>query len=876
MKNIFLLLPLVILLATTVGDAVAATAAKRPNILWLAGENLAHDLGCYGAQNVRTPNLDRLAVEGVRYTNVIATNPTCAPSRSAFFTGMYQTSTDTHPMRSHRTDAYRLPEGVRPVTHRLRDAGYFTANLKTLDGKEIGTGKLDLNFVNEGPIYHENSGDWSALPKDRPFFAVVNALESEYDIYDRQTWKHARAEWVGEREHEKIATPQNVTPPPYYPDHSVVREEWARYLNSVSGMDKRFGVVLDKLRAEGREDDTVIIFFGDNGRLEPRGIHWCYDSGLRVPLIIRWPKNFPAPARYTPGTVNDEIVSLLDLTATTLAAAGVPRPMLMQGHSLIGERTAPPRSAVFSARDRIDETEQRIRSVHDRRFHYIRTLSSGPTFASLNRYKEKCFPIYPLMRELLAQGKLTGPPLDLMQRTGPSEELYDLRADPHEIKDLSRSSQPEHREALIRLRAALDTWMVETGDRGHIPESREVVAPFEKEMHDWFGTPAWAKVDAGQSSPAALSSLTLAAVLHDEAAFAGAHDIEVRDGIAYIAGKGFTTRALPGNGIFPYAKGKGGSIAIVDVKQPSAPKLLWHTREPLAFEDAETVLLLDRDRVLIGTRDVFLFDVSNPAKPQQLAALKERPRVDIINGLVRRGDVAFGANKEGYIFALDVAKPDRIALLGAHNAREVDGFERPHDLAVSGDLIVVVAPEGFGAGSKPGKLGVYRVAHPQTHQVLPPDQWTLVGKLEHPFLAGANRVMTRGNFAYVGSSLTIGNSLNRPDGLQANVSIVDLSNPAQPRMRGSLEFPAGLGPNGLEVAGAVVFSAGGKTVQAIDVSAPDTPRELARFASADAFPGGTDDAHDLVYHDGHLFVTAQNSHSLVILKVSDELSRRSK
>jgi N-sulfoglucosamine sulfohydrolase len=186
------------------------------------------------------------------------------------------------------------------------------------------------------------------------------------------------------------------------------------------------------------------------------------------------------------------MVSLLDLTATTLAAAQIPRPMLMQSHSLLGERTAPARTYAFAARDRIDETEQRIRSVHDARYHYIRTLSTGPTFASLNRYKEKCFPIYPLMRQLLAEGKLTGAPLELMQRTGPGEELYDLRSDPHEIKNLAGSTEPAHREALLRLRAALDTWMVETGDRGHIPEPREIVAPFTKEMHDWFGTPAWA------------------------------------------------------------------------------------------------------------------------------------------------------------------------------------------------------------------------------------------------------------------------------------------------------------------------------------------------------------------------------------------------
>jgi N-sulfoglucosamine sulfohydrolase len=487
------LLPPLLLITSLAAASAAAPAPARPNILWLIGENLAHDLGCYGAKHVHTPHLDRLAAEGVRYTNVFATNPTCAPSRSAFFTGMYQTSTDTHHMRSHRNDDFRLPAGVRPLTHRLRDTGYFTANLKTLAGREVGTGKLDLNFVNEGPIYHENSSDWSNLPKDRPFFAVVNALESEYDIYDRQTWKHARVEWVGEREHVKHARPEKVTPPPYYPDHPLVREEWARYLNSVSGMDRRFGFVLEQLRADGREDDTVIIFFGDNGRLEPRGIHWCYDSGLRVPLIIRWPKNFPAPPQCAPGAVNDELVSLIDLTATTLAIAGIAPPMLMQGRNLLGRQLTPPRQFVFAARDRIDETEQRIRSVHDRRYHYLRTLSTGPTFASLNRYKEKCFPIYPLMRQLQAEGKLSGPPLDLMNRRGPSEELYDLQTDPHEIRNLVDSSDPAHRDALARLRAALDTWMIETGDRGAVPEPREIVAPFAREMHDWFGTPAWVK-----------------------------------------------------------------------------------------------------------------------------------------------------------------------------------------------------------------------------------------------------------------------------------------------------------------------------------------------------------------------------------------------
>ena len=459
-------------LAALPAASLPAPAARRPNILWLVGENIDLDLGCYGEKLVSTPNLDRLAAEGVRYTHVFTTNPTCAPSRSAFMVGMYQTSTGTQNMRSHRDDDFRLPPGVRPLTHRLKDAGYFTSNIKTIGDRSVGTGKLDLNFVNEGPIYE--SDEWSALKSHQPFYAQVNSHEVEYDIYDRKSASKRRVEWVGEREHEKIATEENVTPPPYYPDHPVVRQEWARYLNSVSGMDRRIGWVLDELRAEGLEDDTVIIFFADNGRLEPRGIHWCYDSGLRVPMIIRWPKNFPAPPQIRPGVVNDQVISLLDLTATTLAIAGIPRPPLMQSRNFLGTHADQPRQYAFSARDRIDETVLRIRTVRDARYRYIQNQIPGPTFTSLNRYKEKCFPIMPLMRQLYAEGKLTGAPLALMAARAPDEELYDIDRDPHEIVNLASSTKPEHREALVRLRTALEVWITETGDRGQSRASNMV------------------------------------------------------------------------------------------------------------------------------------------------------------------------------------------------------------------------------------------------------------------------------------------------------------------------------------------------------------------------------------------------------------------
>ncbi|MDG1324127.1 MAG: sulfatase [Opitutales bacterium] len=461
----------------------------KPNILWIVGENLKLDLGCYGAKNVKTPNLDKLAAQGERYTKVFSTSPVCAPSRSAFFVGMYQTTTDTHNMRSHREDDYRLPAGVRPITHRLRDEGYFTANLKTMDGEEIGSGKLDLNFVNEGKLY--DGGKWEELKENQPFFAQMNTLECEYDIYDRNTWRQPRVEWKGEKHHEKIATAKNVTPPPYYPDHPVVRQEWARYLNSVSGMDKTIGKVLQRLKKDGLADNTIVMFFGDNGRIEPRGIHWCYDSGLHVPMIIRWPTGFHAPANYSVGAVKDEVVSLIDITPTTLGFAGIKKPFGMHGRIFLGNRVGPERTYAFSARDRVDETVNRVRSVRGKKYHYLRNYYPDRHFTSLNRYKEKCFPIKPLMRELMAAGKLKGPPAALMSSTVSPEQLFDTETDPHEINNLADSPKPQHRQALLRMRTALNTWIVETQDQGEFPEPEGVIAPFDKEMHDWFGTPEW-------------------------------------------------------------------------------------------------------------------------------------------------------------------------------------------------------------------------------------------------------------------------------------------------------------------------------------------------------------------------------------------------
>ncbi len=467
-----------------------AQERQQANILWIVGENFSNDLACYGQANVATPNLDGLAAEGIRYTNTFSTSPVCAPSRSCFMLGMYQTTTDTHHMRSHRRDAFRLPAGVRPLTHRLKEEGYFTANITHLGDEEIGTGKLDLNFVNEGRLY--DTSQWDELKEREPFFAQINLPEAEYDIYDRKSAQKKRVRWVGEEWHPRIANEENVLPPPYYPDHPIVKREWARYLNSISGADIRVGKILARLRQDGLEENTVVVFFADNGRLTARGIHWPFDQGLRVPLIVKDASNVPVLAETErPGSVSHRVVSLLDLTATTLSIAGIQRPLGMQSRVFLGKDADPPRSFAFAARDRIDETVIRMRSVHDERYHYIRNHTPGAGFETLNRYKEKCFLVKPLMRQLKAQGKLSGPALELM-KPFPDEMLFDTQSDPHEIRNLVASKKPAHRAMLHRMRAALDAWGPETGDRGHIVEPDAIVAPFIKEMHDWFGTPDWA------------------------------------------------------------------------------------------------------------------------------------------------------------------------------------------------------------------------------------------------------------------------------------------------------------------------------------------------------------------------------------------------
>lgn len=452
---------------------LGVAAPSRPNILWILAEDMSPDLGLYGVPEVHTPHLDGLARRGMHFTRVFTTSPVCSPSRSAFMTGMYQTTIGAHNHRSHRPgdpspSPFPLPQGVRVLTDWLRDAGYFTANIRHLpEGVDFqGTGKTDWNFSYEGEPY--DSDRWADLKNHQPFFAQMQFPET----HRGEAWDSAHLRI------DRPADPSKVQIPPYYPDHPVVRQDWAQYLNAVMALDRKVGVVLDLLQADGLAEHTVVIFFSDHGRAMMRAKQWPYDSGLRIPLILYWPPGFPPPAGYQAGTESEELLSALDVTATTLALAGVPKPEKMQGRIFLGKDREPPRRYVFGGRDRGDETVDRIRTVRSARYRYLRNFFPGRPFLQTNRYKLANYETIWVMKKLAVEGKLTPVQQQLLAPTRPIEELYDLQADPHETQNLAAS--PAHRQILHELRRVLDRWLLESDDQGRFPEDPEVVEYYEE------------------------------------------------------------------------------------------------------------------------------------------------------------------------------------------------------------------------------------------------------------------------------------------------------------------------------------------------------------------------------------------------------------
>jgi arylsulfatase A-like enzyme len=435
--------------------ALAAERPARPNFLWLIAEDFGNHLGCCGTKEVWTPNLDKLAAAGVRYPRFYTTSPVCSPSRSAFMTGMYQTTIGAHNHRAHRDDGYRLPAGVRLLTDWMRDAGYYTVNVRHLPARLgfRGTAKTDWNFT--PPEKPFDSDRWADLAKHQPFFAQLNFQET-----------HRRFNAP------KRADPAKVEVPPYEPDHPVTRADRAAYLDSATELDRKVGLVLKQLEADGLADSTVVVFFGDNGQSHVRGKQFCYEEGLNVPLIVRWPKKFPAPKHFKPGTLDRRLLAAIDLAPTMLSLAGAAKPAKMEGEVFLGDKAGEPRRYAFGARDRCDETVFRLRTVCDVRYRYIRNFTPDRPFLQANQYKEKAYPVWNLLKELHKAGKLTPAQERLCDKSMPEEELYDLEKDPHEVENLAK--KPEHKETLARLRQALDGWIKATNDQGRMLEPEEL------------------------------------------------------------------------------------------------------------------------------------------------------------------------------------------------------------------------------------------------------------------------------------------------------------------------------------------------------------------------------------------------------------------
>lgn len=474
-----LLAVFVTLSAPSVGE-VEADPADRPNILWLIAEDMGPDFPAYGTDPSRpaavaTPHLDSLAAEGQLYTHAFTTSPVCSPSRSALNTGMYQFSIGAHNHRSHRPNdpspyPHPLPSGVRLVSDWLRDAGYFTGNVVQFPDAVTfeGTGKTDWNFSYRGRPF--DTDDWDELVAEKPFYGQVNfQLTHRGGVWDRA---HAIV--------DEPIDPSAVAPPPYYPDHPVVRDSWAQYLNGVMALDGRVGEVLDQLRRSGVADSTIVIFTADHGRAMPRGKQWAYDSGLHVPLIVYVPPALDPPAGYRAGERSDRLVSGIDLAATTLALAGVPDPTSMQGEIFLGSDRDRPRRYVFGGRDRGDETVDRVRTVRSHRYRYVRNYFPGRPFFQTNRYKLANYPIIWVMHELHRRGELTPAQEFYLRPERPREELYEPTRDPWEIENLVDSTA--HRSILHAMRETLDGWTRRIDDLGRFPEDPEVYEYYESRM----------------------------------------------------------------------------------------------------------------------------------------------------------------------------------------------------------------------------------------------------------------------------------------------------------------------------------------------------------------------------------------------------------
>ncbi len=426
-----------------------------PNILWITCEDISPNLGAYGDSFAHTPNLDRLAEEGVTYTNAIASAPVCAVARSSIITGMYASSQGTQYMRCQG----QLPESVQLYPDHLREAGYFCTN----------NSKTDYNMAIDNKACWDEcnrDGHWRNRPDTtKPFFSIFNfGTSHESRVNDANRYKQA----IAEVDPQLLKAPGEVPLPPYYPDTDTVRELWSRYYNIITAMDQQVGDLLAELEADGLMDNTIIFFYSDHGAGLPRHKRWLYDSGLLVPMIVKAPKKYQHLLPLPAGSSTDELVSFIDLPPTLLKLANIPIPNYMQGRAFLGENLSPQRTYTYAGRDRMDERYDMQRAVRSKRYKYIRHYEPYKPFCQYMNTPEKGG-IMQAIRQAAVDNSLPQAGTHIVASSKPAEELFDLEADPWELNNLAED--PNYAAQLEEMRAAHGEWSDRTKDTGLIPET---------------------------------------------------------------------------------------------------------------------------------------------------------------------------------------------------------------------------------------------------------------------------------------------------------------------------------------------------------------------------------------------------------------------
>ena len=448
----------------------------RPNILWVSVEDINPLLGCYGDRYARTPNLDALAADGIRYTNAHSMAPVCSVSRAAIITGVVSFALGTH----HHRSTTAAPEHLRLLPAYLRDAGYFTSNCVKTDYNLAGTANAQSDAA--APLSAEawdawsGSAHWRQRRAGQPFFAVYNYTEC-HSFVTKDSDETILAERLTLLQPDDFHDPEQAPLPPYHPDIPEFRKAWSRYYDAVTQIDYHVGRHVAELHEDGLWDDTIVVFWADHGTGMLRAKHWGWEQGDHVPLIVRFPPRWQHLAPAAPGAVVEEPVTTLDLTASTLSMTGLPvpdymhsRPVLCAGAGAVG--TVGPAGAVHrpfvvTGRDRLDTRFELVRSVRARHLRYQRNFFPHLPYFPYETSIYWSGYIHAWDR-LARAGKLVGPQRQIAAQRKPFEELYDGAADPWFVDDLVPAGK--HEEVAAQMRGQLYDWMIEHRDLGLIDE----------------------------------------------------------------------------------------------------------------------------------------------------------------------------------------------------------------------------------------------------------------------------------------------------------------------------------------------------------------------------------------------------------------------